>query len=318
MAQFSLGKPIIIGGQEVLVVRDVLGAIQADKSTETYAMAEQAGADGRPAIYVSEKDLGRAREDYPGMKVYGLWQILFFNKAVRLGAPLVVFPWPDNPSSGLYLLLDAMADTTSPASIGSSGEYMGNYIAEYHHIEVSSASRVEVDLQELRLPPQPAYTRLEQSGKLKAEHKRRWIVVLSLCGLIGVGAVAANYGLQTVYKSRLADYTTKKTLIKELDERVQKLSSERLITRPDDSVMIGQLYKLLEYYPSSSTLVSSDEPNVGFTTAHVLVTPPDAPVNPSKVISGAESELIPTLAYRVRLLAPENEGVLESVKGDEH
>ena len=32
MARFSLGKPITIGGEEVVVVRDVLGSLQADKA----------------------------------------------------------------------------------------------------------------------------------------------------------------------------------------------------------------------------------------------------------------------------------------------
>ena len=31
MANFSLGKPITIGGQEIVVVRDVLGSLQDEK-----------------------------------------------------------------------------------------------------------------------------------------------------------------------------------------------------------------------------------------------------------------------------------------------
>lgn len=43
MAKFSLGKPITIGGQEIVVVRDVLGSLQTDKGTDTYSIVEPRG-----------------------------------------------------------------------------------------------------------------------------------------------------------------------------------------------------------------------------------------------------------------------------------
>ncbi|WP_121498440.1 hypothetical protein [Pseudomonas aeruginosa] len=303
MARFSLGKPITIGGEEVVVVRDVLGALQADKASETFAIVEPRGADGRPAIYVSENDLSRLRDDYPGMKVYGLWQLLFHNHAVPLGAPLVTFPLSD--SGGLYLLMDAVSDMNSPENIVSSGEYLNGYIPDNYDVDIKTANVIQVDLQDLKLPPQPAYTRIEQSGKLKAENKRRWFVVASLCCLIIIGAAATNYGLQTIYKSRMADYTTKRTLIDELDGRVRSLAAERLITRPDDSAMLSQLFRFFELYPMAFTPPLADEMKIGFAGTHVLVTPPKAPVDPAKVIAGAESELQPDLSYVVTLSEPD-------------
>lgn len=303
MARFSLGKPITIGGEEVIVVRDVLGSLQADKASETFAIVEPRGADGRPAIYVSENDLTRLRDDYPGMKVYGLWQILFYNDAVPLGAPLVTFPLSD--SGGLYLLMDAVADLNSRESIVSSGEYLNGYIPDNYDVDIKTASVIQVDLQRLKLPPQPAYTRIEQSEILKAENKRRWFVVASLCGLIIVGAAASNYGLQTIYKSRMADYTTKKSLIDELDGRVRSLAAERLITRPDDSMMLSQLFNFFELYPQAKTPPLADDMKIGFAGTHVLVTPAKAPVDPASVIAGADSELQPDLSYMVTLTEPD-------------
>lgn len=311
MAKFSLGKPITIGGEEVVVVRDVLGSLQADKATETFAIVEPRGVDGRPAIYVSENDLSRLRDDYPGVKVYGLWQILFYNDAVRLGAPLVTFQLTD--SGGLYLLIDATTDMDSPESILSSGEYLNGYIPDNFDVDVSTANVINVDLQDLKLPPQPAYTRLEQSGKLKAENKRRWFVVGSLCGLILVVAAAANYGLQTIYKSHMADYNTKRTLIDELEGRVKSLASERLITRPDDSAMLSQLFKFFELYPMSITPPLTDDMKIGFAGSHVLVTPRNAPVDPASVIPGVVSELQPDLSYRVTISEPEGDEGIDSL-----
>lgn len=303
MANFSLGKPITIGGQEIVVVRDVLGSWQADKGTDTYSIVEPKGVDGRPPIYVSEDDLDKLREDYPGIKVYGLWQLLFYNNAVRLGAPMVLFPLEEK--RGLYLLMRDGAASDSPTNIFSSGEYVNGFIPGQFDLDLSQATYVDVDLKDLRLPPQPAYTRSELAQKLRAENKRRWFVVGSLCGLIVIGAAATNYGLQTIYKSRMADYSAKRSLIDELDGRVRSLSAERLITRPDDSVILYQLFKVFDLYPKAMTPTAKDDLKIGFTGEHILVTPNKAPVDPAKVIPGLTTELQPDLSYHVIVGLPE-------------
>lgn len=312
MANFSLGKPISIGGQEIVVVRDVLGSLQADKSTDTYSIVEPKGLDGRPPIYVSEVDLDKLREDYPGIKVYGLWQLLFFNNVVQLGASLVLFPLEERRN--LYLLMKDAAASDSPADISSSGETVNGFIPGQFDIDLGKANVIHVDLNDLRLPPQPAYTRSELAQKLRAENKRRWFVVGSLCGLIVIGAAATNYGLQTVYKSRMADYSTKRSLIDELDGRVRSLSAERLITRPNDSAILSQLFKVFDLYPKAMTPTVKDDLKIGFTAQHILITPNKSPVDPAKVVAGLSTELQPDLSYRVVIGLPE-EIDQESVNG---
>ena len=329
MSTFSLGKPTSIGGEEVIVVRDVLGDINnySGLALDTYAMVEPKGIDGRPPIYVSENDLARLRDDYPGTKVYGLWQIIFHNNAAKLGAPLVIFPL--NDKRGLYFLIEtggdqddlqapqATSDLFSPANISKSGEYLNGYIPDNFGVDMSKANVIDVDLSTLRLPKQPAYTRLELSKKLVAENKRRWMVIGSLCALILIGAAASNYGLQTVYKSRMADYTTKRTVVTELDSRVRSLASERLIVRPDDSVMASQLFKMFELYPSAMTPPPNEELKIGFSATHMLITPNKAPVDPARVISGVESVLQPDLSYRVTLKPPVEIDGIQGLAGGE-
>ncbi|KAF0254342.1 hypothetical protein [Pseudomonas putida] len=305
MANFSLGKPITIGGQEIVVVRDVLGSLQDEKSSVTYSVVEPKGIDGRPAIYVSEDDLEKLRDDYPGIKVYGLWQLLFFNNVVQLGEPLALFPLEEK--RGLYLLMKDGAASNLPGDIASSGEYVNGFIPGQFELDMRKSNVIDVDLKELRLPPQPAYTRAELAQKLRAENKRRWFVVGMLCGLFVIGAAAANYGLQTIYKSRMADYSTKRSLIDELAGRVRALSAERLIKRPDDSVMLSQLYKVFDLYPMAVTPAVKDDEKIGFTAQHILVTPKKAPVDPAVVIPGLETHLQPDLSYRV-VVGPPDEG----------
>lgn len=305
MANFSLGKPITISGQEVVVVRDVvLGSLQAEKGADTYSIVEPKGVDGRPAIYVSEDDLDKLREDYPGMKVYGFWQLLFFNNAVPLGEPLALFPL--EAKRGLYLLMKNGQPSDSPADIAESGEYV-DYIPGQFELDLDKANIINVELKRLKLPSQPAYTRSELSQKLRAENKRRWLVVASLCGLVAVAASAANYGLQTIYKSRMADYSTKRGLIDELGSRVRTLSAERVIKRPDDSVMITQLFKVFDLYPAATTPMFKEGQRTGFTAEHILITPKKATVDPAKVISGLRTELQPDFSYRVIVGPPEGD-----------
>jgi len=303
MAKFSLGKPITIGGQEIVVVRDVLGSLQTDKGTDTYSIVEPRGVDGRPAIYVSEDDLDKLRDDYPGIKVYGLWQLLFFNNVVQLGEPLALFPLEEK--RGLYLLMKDAAASSSPADIASSGEYVNGFVPGQFELDLNKSTVIDVDLMELRLPPQPAYKRSELAQKMRAENKRRWYVVSALCGLLAVGALAVNYGLQTIYKSRVADYSTKRSLIDELDGRVRTLSGERLIKRPDDSVMLSQLFRVFDMYPKAITPSVKEDLKIGFTAQHMLITPNKSPVDPAKFISGLQTELQPDLSYLVTVGPPE-------------
>lgn len=313
MEIFSLGKPITIGGEEVVVVRDVVGIVTGGSEADTYAIVETKGDDGRPPIYVSESDLTRLRDDYPGIKVYGLWQLMFHNNAVRFGKPLITFPLTD--TGGLYLLMESVSDHHSPANISTSGEYLNNAIFDNFDVEVSMSYVINVDIHSLKLPLQPAYTRMELSDKKKAENKRRWLVVASLCGLIIVSALAANYGLQTIYKSRMADYSTKRSLISELDGRVKTLLSERLLTRPDDSVMMSQLFKYLEQFPNSKTPAVTDNIKIGFVGAHIFITQPNSRVDPAGVLSGVKTELLPDLSYRVVVGEPEDKPASESSAG---
>jgi hypothetical protein len=305
----SLGRPVFIDGEEVVVVRDLVGTPQAGgKDTEVYSQVEGKGSDGRPPIYVAESDLGRLRESYPSINVYGLWQILFHNRAVEFGGRLITYKL--NETGGMYLIMESGGDLNDPSRIAHSGEYFDNYSVDFIENDLAAAINIDVDITTLRLPPQPAYTRVELTEKKKSENQRRWIVVAGLCGLLVVAAGATNYGMSTVYKSRMADYTTKRALIEELNGRVKTLSQERLLKRPDDSVTLSQMFKVFELYPNTRTPTLENDLKIGFAGEHILVTPPNAPDDPSKFVRGTVTDLQPDLSYKVTLTPLESgEGV---------
>jgi hypothetical protein len=95
MNQLLLGVPIQIGGEEVIICRDSIGsqALSSSRESEVYTIIEGPREDGRPAIYIDEDELKSMRESYPGINVYGLWQLLFANNLVPLGNEVIISQW---------------------------------------------------------------------------------------------------------------------------------------------------------------------------------------------------------------------------------
>jgi hypothetical protein len=298
MNSVSLGKPTIIDGHEVILIKDMVGIPNTGRDGEVYSIIEERGVDGRPAIYAAEEDIIRLREHYPGVKVYGLWQLLFHNNKVVLGEEVIIFPTDE--VSGFYLIMDGGADLHDPANIAKSGEYVNNYVVDHITYDLANAAKIVADIAALKLPKNEAYTRVELSNKLKTENSKRWMVVGGLCALIGVAALSTNYGLSTVYKSKIAEYNTQQALVDELSKRQGALQAERLLVRPDDRRVLERIYALIETYPKITT-PQSDAYLIGFTGDHVLITEPDASVHPASVVAGIEAELLPNLAYQITI-----------------
>lgn len=310
MSHIPLGAPVVIDGAEVIILRDRIGteSLRNSRESEVFTVIEQVGADGRPAIYIDEHELRQVREDYPGINVYGLWQILFFNDKVPLGSEVVVYPM--GKGSGAYIRIDKNADMYSPASILSSSEYVDNFITEMIDFDLDTANRVEVEISEIRLPSHPAYTRLELFEKQKHQETRRWYVVAAVCAVIAIGAAGINYMLHSVYKMRLSEYQTKQALIQELDTRISALNIERLVQNPNDMEVLEKLFKVFQYDPMASTSANADAV-VGFTAEHRLLTSPRFPLDLSKHINGVTAELDPHFRYilHVSPVASGEEGV---------
>lgn len=296
MNSVSLGKPAIINGQEVILIKDMVGIPNTGRDGEVYSIIEERGADGRPAIYAAEEDILRLREHYPGVKVFGLWQLLFYNQKVKLGEEVIIFPVEE--ADGFYLIMEAGKDLDNPANIAKSGEYINNYVVDYISYDLTKASRIEAEISELRLPPKEAYTRVELSNILKSENNKRWMAVGALCSLVLIASFAANYGLSTVYKSKMADYNTQQVLVDELNNRNETLRAERLLENPNDRSVLERIFKILEVYPNSET-PTGDRHVIGFTGEHIIITSSNAPVDPKTFVDGVETIIQPDLSYQV-------------------
>jgi hypothetical protein len=295
-----LGEPIVIDGQEVIVFRDVLGAESTRKGgeKEVFTVIEPASPSGRPAILIDENELNRMREDYPGIKVYGLWQILFHNDKVTLGSEVVVYPLDYN--EGAYIRLDRNRDLYNASSIISSGEYKDNFISELagvvDFVLAEDAVQLEADLSQLKLPKTPAFTRPELHAKHRHEEMRRWFVVGIFALIVLVVAGIVNGKLYNNYKVKMAEYHSRKTLINDLENRASGLRRERLAVLPNNGLVLDRLLAIFRLDPKATTPLVGNKVT-SFATEHRLVTSPNLTLDIGKAVDGVTSELNNRMAF---------------------
>lgn len=307
MSELQLGIPITIDGEDVIIFRDTIGtaALSTGRDAEVFTVVEPVGPDGRPAIYIDENELRALRENFPGTNVYGLWQLLFANNLVPLGNEVVVFPTSE--TGGIYLQMESGTDYDSPVNIKRSSEYTDNYSPELYGHDLGTAPRITVDISLLTLPATPAFTRVELFSKKQHERTKRWYLTFLICIVVAVGVIVFNYGMYTVYKMNLAEYTTKKKLSRDLDARSAALLKERLPVRPDNSDVISRIDKVIAFDPKITTPTAAGHTN-GFTSGHIFLTRPNFPADLTAKIPGVTAELTPQMSYLLTV-SPDAQGV---------
>lgn len=253
-----LGVPVEIDGQDVIIARDVIGteALGHTRENEVFTEVEGIGDDGRPPIFIDENELGRLRNAYPGVPVYGLWQLLFANNKVTLGEELIIYTTGQN--SGIYLRLNPNADLYSPASILDSSEYKDNYIADLPGQPMDKAIRLSVGPAGLSLPETPAYTRHEKYEKDRQITQRRWVIVGGICVAVMLTAAALNYALYSIHTMKLNAFQSKQLELQTLAIRMAELESTRLMVLPNDSLVLDRIRNLVDYDPGLRSPTTGD------------------------------------------------------------
>lgn len=309
MVDIPLGVPVEIGGKDVIIFRDVIGtdSLRNTRDNEVLTIVEQETADGRPPIFIDEGELLRLRDSYPGIQVYGLWQLLFANNKVPLGNEVIVYPL--GPDSGLYIRLNPEADLNNPRAIITSSEYSDNFVPELMEFNLDNATKISVEMSELRLPGAPAYTRAEIYDRNRQVLQRRWIVVGALCFAVIVATGIFNYGLYTVYTMDMTAYANKKNELQVLNDRLLELQSRRLNALPKDEETLNRIVDLQQIEPGLATPEPGDygvSPEARFSfanTEQLLVTTPGYELDLKTTYDWLVSEKTPTDQYVIRFSA---------------
>ena len=225
-----LGQPVVVDGQEVIIIQDIIGQVPV---TEQHEYVEIAKATNTSAsIQMREADIELARDRYPKRPVYGLWQVLMASGLVDVSAKLQVLAV--NDYDGFYV----HADT---GRVLYSGNYDAGFFAADAGFKLSNAIPIVPELANLQLPPNSALLAREiLAERRKVLRDGVFKFLAAAIAIIFVGFVT-DFGLQ-IFSER--DYV----LIVEKDEKLKKMTSDlrslsknRLVSTPNQGVEIHRL-----------------------------------------------------------------------------
>lgn len=285
MQTLSFGIPIRIAGREVVLCKDILGE-QASRGDGVIAPLEPAGPDGRPPIFVMEDELRGLRESYPGLQVYGIWQLLFANNLVKLGHEVSVYRFSN--LTGIYIRLVPGSDYTQPANIVESGEISSAYIAAIsRRLEEIDYENIQPDISRLVLPARPARTLAEQLEERKQAERKQWVTVSALCAVMLAGAGIYSYAVNAAYSQEQKEYRKRVEHRDTLKKKEQELRERKLDQFPDNRAELYKLWEIYRYEPLIFSVKDGDS-NI-FGGMHLLQTSPLYPFDMRDAVSGVEA-----------------------------
>lgn len=237
-----INHPITLDGKDIVIVPDLVGPVPV---TEQHQYVELLPAGTTcPAISVRETDIEDIREQYPGLPVYGLWQVLVHSNAVSFRQPLHVVKI--NELDGYYLVCDL-------GRAEFSGVYEAGFFAADSNFALDEANDITPDTGALRIPPKEAKlaSELQAERRLRAQKSWRtlgiatiWIVIL---------AVVVDFGFETFYMREQRKLQTKTAMLESLRSGLDRLRNSRLSEVPNDIEAIKKIAALWAEFPDIRT-----------------------------------------------------------------
>lgn len=246
-----LNTPIVIGGQEVILIDDHIG--DDNLSLESVEdLVEIEPSDGvSPGFYVNESQLLKVRTDFPGIKTFGLWQTIYGSGLLKGHEYLFI---PFNEGSGRYARLYQQDGLWIPVH---SGIVTGGDLSDDAGLTVSDTKELSFDPQLLVVPGAEALLLREHQARLeKRSRKRYWaagVACLAVVVLTGIIETALTFQYRWAEKE-MADLRAEE---RELNERIGKLTRTRLLRQPDYSTQIKRVFLMYSMDPQLATGQSS-------------------------------------------------------------
>lgn len=200
----ELLKEVQIAGKRVVLVADTV----ASSPPDTQSVQLEPSTDEHLFIYAKEPDIAKAREVFPGLPVYGVWQVALANKLIDLRkrvAPkvnhgLAVIRTSFN--GGVYLVTDP-----SKGSAFDSGLFVGTAIIDAAIDVASPDDGQQIDL--LRgasvLPKSPAVLPRERRAEAQRIRRSGMLVAGGVCAGIAIVGGLADWFLYSQAEARKAE-----------------------------------------------------------------------------------------------------------------
>lgn len=250
MSFYSLiGKPIEIEGKQVILLPDrVGGELNEHELADMLELVPEDHTLGTPAFYLSERELGRIKQEYPGIPVYGLWHTLFVSGLLKNERILGILEHAD---TGIYVISEQDEETGAWHLIHS-GTFSG-MLLEHPDIPWEMVVPLEPDLSQLKLPNSQAML-LEERRALRKQRETKIVIVGAVAAaLILAVAGITDFFLKFRFDQKMKEVAVAHQLNTQLQSEVYALMGSRLSKWPSDTNQILQLTRLLMVDPAVST-----------------------------------------------------------------
>ena len=244
MAAFAtlLKKPVQVQGTEIIIVPDLVGPVPI---SEQHQYVEAAGATNTcPTIHIREADIEEMRERYPGVPVYGLWNILIHSGLVAFKRMLQVVPL--GPEDGYYIHCDL-------GRAEYSGIYESGFFAADASFTLDEALEINPDLEQLVLPAKVAKLALELRQERQVQQRQAWSTMALALVIIVAGAFGSNFGLARYYQLEQHRFDNKAKQLQNVRLGLDALRTTRLTEVPNDGPAIDRIASVWALDPEFRT-----------------------------------------------------------------
>lgn len=248
-----LDKPLVIDGQEVILVDDQIG--DAGFDPVEHEVIEIEPPDGvSPGFYINEETLMAIRTQYPDHTPYGLWQTLYHSGYLS-GSDFLFLPYDE--VSGRYAHLLQSDDGWEPLS---SGIVIGGSLGD-GLTDVDVAHKLDVDPSLLVIPQSPALLTRERLAMIEQRSRKRYWRTGAVCFvLIMLGALFEG-AMMIKHSSQVSTIEDLRSQQRSLDERMGSLTRSRLLNDPSYSQSLQRIFELHTIDPNAATANNSSFAN---------------------------------------------------------
>ncbi len=228
-----LFKPLIIQGQKLVLIPDVVGSIPVAEQHEYVEI--EAASSTCPAIHARESDIDEVRERFPGLPAYGIWQTLIFSSLVGFDRTLQVLT--TSADDGYYLFCEQ-------GRAQYSGVYEAGFFAADTSFDLQDAYHIQFDADQLRVPQKPAKLAKELQESRQASIRKAWTGCVATCLALVLFSVGSDFALDEFYRVNQKDYSVKLATVKKLKKQLQELKASRLEVIPNNRKLIEKFAEI--------------------------------------------------------------------------
>ena len=237
-------------GQEYILALDYV----SEEAKTPDSVIIKAGTDGHASIWMEESVLSPLHEQYPGIPVFGLWQVLIENNDIDDAVSLQIM-YAENASNGHYVLIEY-------GVIHETGKYINGFFPQRADLHIEDAMHIEFEQEVWDLPAQEALLLL-QIRKQQVQKKQRFMAITGgVCLIIVALAFSVDFIFSTWHKKRVELFNDKKDQLGQLHQNISLLRVSHIDQWPKQAGYLEPLIYMHKIYPNFSMLQTNFDNNV--------------------------------------------------------